>query len=148
MLQMISIIIGLGSIIWSFFSPKWAWLPIAVLISIIVITFFSVKLRKWKYIDELSSDANKLLQNYGHYYSMPFAARDFSSSSSTIQFIGIAMAISNAVKGFYWGIAIAVLIWLIMGPIAMGFNPTSFIKDESFRSAHEEIIEWINSKNL
>jgi hypothetical protein len=139
------IIVGLLSITISFWSLFWSWLIFGTAESIIISIFFGVKSKKWKYIPELSDEANVLFQKYGHFYTMPFAARDFSSSASGYELMSIVLAVICGFKGAWWCIAVAIANIAIMGFIARNFNPTPFITDPLERIAHAEVIDYMNS---
>lgn len=146
MAQLIAIVLSLAAIVTAFFSSLWAWLALAIPIALLLITFMGLKQKRWKHIPELSEPANAMLQKYGHYYTMPFAGRDFSASSSTLMFAGVVIAIIGAFKGFWWGLAIALTNWILMGFLSKAFNPTNFIADPIERLAHEEVISFIMAK--
>jgi len=147
MTQIIAILVGIGAFIWSFFQPVWAWLPLVVAALILLIVLICLKFKKWWYVEELSQSANEMLRKFGHFYSMPFAGRDFSCACSTIQFGAVAVGVVGAFNGFWWGLGIAALFWFVLGPAAMAFNPTNFIQNQpGMLAAHEEVIEWVTSK--
>ena len=147
MTQMVAIFVSVGAFIWSFFQPIWAWLPLIAAAMGLLSVLAGVRLKKWRYVEELSPSANEVLQKFGHFYSMPFAGRDFSGACSTIQFGAVGVGIVGAFGGFWWGIGIAVSFWFVLGPAAMAFNPTNFIQNQpDILAAHEEIIEWVASK--
>jgi hypothetical protein len=73
MVQMLAVLVGLASVGISFFSPPWAWAPLLVAAAALLLTLFGAKRQRWRQIDELSPQANAMLQRFGHYYSMPFA---------------------------------------------------------------------------
>jgi hypothetical protein len=144
--QFIAIILSLVAIVTAFFSVLWAWVVLAVPIAFLLITFMGLKQKRWKHIPELSEPANAMLQKFGHYYTMPFAGRDFSASCSTLMVTGVVIAVIGAFKGFWWGLAIAVANWIVMGFLSRAFNPTNFIADPLERLAHEEVISFIVAK--
>lgn len=146
MAQFIAIILSLVAIVTAFFSVLWAWVVLAVPIALLLMTFMGLKQKRWKHIPELSEPANAMLQKFGHYYTMPFAGRDFSASCSTLMFASIVIAVIGAFKGFLWGLAIAVANWVVMGFLSRAFNPTNFIADPLERLAHDEVISFIVAK--
>jgi hypothetical protein len=148
MIQLCVIIVSGVAVITGIFSVLWGWIILCFPIIFVLITLLTVKVKKWKHIPELSERANKLFQKYGHYYTMPFAGRDFSSSASTLMFAGAAIAIIGAFKGFYWGIGLGIINWLVMGFVAKAFNPTIFLTDPLDKMAHEDIITYIKQKML
>lgn len=117
-------------------------LPIAFLL----ITLLSLKQKKWPYIPELSEAANQMFQKFGHYYTKPFAGRDFSASATTIMFGGVVLSIIDIFKGFWWGIGIGIINWFVMGLVSRAFNPTNSLVDPIEQMGHKEIIEWIMKK--
>lgn len=148
MFQPITIIIALVSIFLSFvFHPIWGWIPIAVADLFICIELLAIKQKyKFEYIPDLSPEANELLQSYGHYFAMPLASKDFSASAATSQFAGIAIAIIDVFKTFWWGIAFAAGNWFLMGFIAISFSPVSLLANSpTLQVIHEEVVEYINS---
>ena len=146
MTQMIVILICVAAVITEFFSVLWGWVILAVPSAFLLLTLFGVKQKKWQYFPELSETANQMLQKFGHYYAMPFAGRDFSASASTLMFAGAAIAIIGAFKGFWWGIGIGVINWVLMGFVSRAFNPSNFLGDPLEQMSHEEIISWITEK--
>ena len=61
-------------------------------------------------------------------------------------FAGVFIAVIGAFKGFWWGFAIAVANWIVMGFLSRAFNPANFIADPLERLAHEEVISFIVAK--
>ena len=146
MFQMITIIIALVSVILCFIlHPIWGWIPITVVDLIIISQLWAAKRKyRFNYITDLSSEANELLQRYGHYFAMPFASRDFSASAATSQFAGIAISIICVFKSFWWGIALAVGNWFLMDFVAVSLSPVSLlVNSPSLQMAHDEIFEYI-----
>lgn len=142
MLQMLVILISVAAVITEFFSVMWGWLILAVPSAFLLIMLFAAKQKQWEYIPELSETANEMLQKFGHYYAMPYAGSDFSTSATTLLFAGSVVAIISAFKGFWWGIGIGVINWFLMGILTRVFNPTNFLVDPLEHKAHEEIISW------
>ena len=149
MFQIISIIVLIIGIVLSFIvRPVWAWVPVGFLDLFIIVQYFAVRQRfRFEYVPELSSEANFLLKKFGHYFAMPFGSKDFSASAATSQFAGIAIAVICVFKGFWWGIAFAVVNWFIMGFVASSLSPVSFLnKRPDLNSAHDEVLEFIDSQ--
>lgn len=118
MIQGIMTLVCLAAFGWAFFSPTWAWLPIGIADAFLLYVLRGAKQVRWKHIPELSATANQMREQYGHFYTMPFAASDYSASASTLQFAGIAVAIVGAFKGFWWGLGIGALNYFVMGGTA------------------------------
>ena len=102
---LIVILFCLASIIVCFFSRMWGWIilgvPFVYLFSQALIVKF---IYKWKHIPELSAEANRLFQKYGHYYAMPFAGRDFSSASSAVGLTGMIILIIGHMVNLLLGV--------------------------------------------
>jgi hypothetical protein len=143
MIQLLIILFCVVAVITEFFSVLWGWIILGFPAALVLVTLFSVKLKKWRYIPELSNAANQMLQKFGHYYAMPYAGRDFSASASTIQFAGAVIAIVGIFKGFWWGIGIGIINWFLMAMVARAFNPSNFLADPFEKMAHEEILSYI-----
>ena len=146
MTQILVILICLAAVIIELFSVLWGWLILGLPSAFLLITLFGLKQKKWQHIPELSDTANQMLQKFGHYYAMPFAGRDFSACASTLMFGGAIIAIIGAFKGFWWGIGIGVINWLLMGVVSKAFNPTNFLVDPLEQMGHGEIIEYITER--
>lgn len=148
MVQIVTILIAVVSVILSLvIYPVWGWIPIALVDLVICIQLWAAKQKyRFNYIPDLSSEANELLQRYGHYFAMPFASKDFSASAATSQFAGIAIAIIGVFKTFWWGIALAAGNWFLMGFVAVSLSPVSLLaKSPALQMVHDEIIEYITS---
>ena len=101
---------------------------------------------KWNDINGISIEANKLFRKYGHFYNMPSAGRDFSSTASALAIGGVVIALIGLLKRFWWNIPIGILIYILMAYVSKLFNPTCFITSQENKSAHEEIISYITKK--
>jgi hypothetical protein len=143
----LAICVGLASLVISFFSPAWAWGPLAVSAGVLLLTLFGAYQHTWPHIDELSPQANEILQRFGPHYSMPFAGRDFSAATSTIRLSAAAVGIVNLFYGFWWGLLLAPAFWFGLAPAANAFNPTEFIRGTPLEAAHDEVIEWIRRRS-
>ena len=149
MFQMLTIIIVIISIILSFVThPAWGWLPIALVEIIICVQLWAAKHKyRFNYISNLSSEANDLLQRYGHFFASPFASKDFSASAATSQFAGIALAVIGIFRSFWWGVAFCAANWCVMGVVAVSLSPASKLaKNPALQIVHDEVIKFINSK--
>ena len=147
MIQMITIIVALISIVSSIFFPVGAWIPISITAGILLFILFGQKSKDWMHIDELSPGANEMFQRFGHYYNSPMTSRDFSSACSAIQFAPVIIGIIGAYQGYWWSLGGSVIFWFGFGPAAMAFDPTNFIqKRPELVKAHEEVIEWAASQ--
>ena len=150
MFQMLTIIIAVVSIILIFIThPAWAWLPIGLVDVFICIQLWAVKQKyRFNHIPDLSSEANNLLQRYGHYFAMPFASKDFSASAATSQFAGILIAIISVFKSFWLAIIFAAINWFVMGYIAVSLSPVALLaKHPYLQYAYDEVVEFISNRN-
>lgn len=145
MTQILVILISLTAVIVLLFSLLWGWLILAVPAGFLLISLVVEKMKRWPKVPELSEAANRMLEEFGHYYAMPFAGRDFSSSASTLMFAGGALGIVSVLEGFWWGIGLGILNWFVMGYVARAFNPSVFLRTAEELAAHEEVINWITN---
>jgi len=97
-------------------------------------------------VESLSEDASSILRKYGYFYAMPYAGQNNSAICSTLLLGGIALAIIGLFMEFWWGILFGVVGYFLLGPMAGVFNPTIKFKDARLRAAHEEIVEYLASK--
>ncbi len=145
MIQYIVLVFCITSIIVSCFSIFWGWLIIIIPSLYLLITLFSIKQRKYSYVPELSFEANKLLQKFGNYYSKPYAGRAYSASSSMLFLNSIILSVINIYKGWWSSIILCIIYCIIMGLTARHYNPTLFFFNDLEKSAHEEIISFIQN---
>ena len=150
MYQTITTIMALISIILCLVShPIWGWIPIAIVDFIIGISLLVAKQNyRFKHIPDLSPEANDLLQHYGHYYAMPANCKDLSGSTTISAFTGIIIAVIGIFKGFWWGIALAIGNWFLMGFIGTRLTPFHWINSPSLKTAHDEICKYIVNRNI
>lgn len=148
MVQLIVIFINLVGLVLAFiWHPKWAWLLMAIVDFYIIFTYLIAKVRyKPRYIQELSEPANRLLREFGPYYMMPFASKDFSSTAATNQFAGILLAIVGIFTRYWYGLFFAAANWVIMGIISVSFSPVAhFSKKPELLEINDEIVKYIDS---
>ena len=143
--QTITIIMALVSIILCFiFHPIWGWMPIAIVDFIIGFLLLAAKQNyRFKHIPDLSPEANDLLQHYGHYYAMPANCKDLSGSAVISEYTGVIIAIIGIFKGFWWGIALAIGNWFLVGFIDVSLVPWHWINFPSRKKIHNEICKYI-----
>lgn len=150
MFQLVTSVLCLAAIIVAFWSPVISWcilaLPLAWFYFTLYATLYAVKPKGLSYVPELSAKANEMLSKFGHYYGRPFGARDISASASAITLSAIPIVVIGCFKGFWWGIAVGVVVYGLAGFIARQFNPANFLVDTSEQLAHEEIVGWIQSR--
>lgn len=146
MVQILTILFSLVVIAVAFISPLWGWILIAIPILLLLLTLWALKKGKPKYVPELSPEANRMLVKFWYYYNMPMASRDYSATASTLMFVGVLLAVVGGFRHFWWGIALGVTNWLVMGFVASAFNPSNFLLDENERRVHAEIMGWIYRK--
>ncbi len=149
MFQLLTILASLAAAgIALFTTPGWGWVIIGLLDAFIMLTFWAAKGRyRFEYVEELSPEANAMLQRYGHYFAMPFASRDLSASAATSQFAGVALGIISALRSFWWGLALAAMNWFLMGAVAVGLSPAAPIaQDPAARIAHDEVVAWLRAQ--
>jgi hypothetical protein len=146
---LIVILFCLASIIVCFFSRMWSWIILAIPFVYLISQAFLVKfIYKWKHIPELSNEANRLFQKYGHYYAMPFAGRDFSSASSAVGITGMVISIIGLFFQFWWGILPGLMSLWFGNRLGKFYNPSMFLEllSDTEKQAHEEIMSYLVKK--
>jgi hypothetical protein len=131
------------SLIASFFSPRWAWIPIVAVDAFMIVTLRNVRRGfRVRRIPELSDAANALFQEHSHFYLMPFAGASFSAAASTMTLAGVPVGIIGAFKGFFWGLAFAAINYAGMGFVASRFNPVHWLRGAE-GPAHDELVAYL-----
>lgn len=147
MINLIVLLISFIALVASFFSIEVGWIIISIPNLYLLLTLLMLKQKKWDYVSELSENANIMLKKFGHFYAMPFAGRDYSSSASVLMYAGAIISLVGIFYDFWWGIGIGVLNWFIMGFVSRAFNPTLFLVDYEEEIAHNEIITFLERSN-
>lgn len=149
MFQLLAFVFSFVSALFAiFWSPIPGWISLAIPEIIIAFVYWGVRSAyRFNRFEELSEEANSFLQQYGHYFAKPFASRDFSAAAATLQIAGVALALINLFMGFWWGIAIAAVNWILMNTLACRLSPTALLTfDKSARLAHDEVKMFIESR--
>ncbi len=139
----------IASIVVCFFSRMWSWIILALPFIYLLTQALVVRIAyRWKHIPELSPEANRLFQRYGHFYLMPFAGRDFSSASSAVCIAGLIISIVGLFFHFWWGILLGVITLAVCGRLARYYNPSMFMESlsNSEKQAHEEIVSFLSER--
>jgi len=148
MFQILTILLSLITVILMFITHYgWAWLVIGIIDLYLLFVLWGAK-RKYRFdfISEISLEANTLLKQYGHYFLMPFGAKDFSASAATVQFAGIAIAFIGVVKGAWLSLLFGFVNWIAMGTVSVSFSPIALLnKRPELQSAYDEIIEYLST---
>jgi len=146
MFQVIQVIAALISCVLAFTATPWAHAPLAAVTVLLYMVFIGVRGRRYGPVPELSPKANEMLSKFGHFYAMPFAGRDVSIASSGVALTAIVVGIISAFKGFWWGLGIGIIIYLVVAPLGRQFNPGNFLTNDAERAAHDEIVKYISSR--
>lgn len=133
--------IALGAL---FVSKIWSWATLILCAMLLVIPLSGLKARKKDLRSKkLSEAANAMLERYGHYYSMPLAAKDFGRAAVVLHLCGTIAAIVNLFQGYWPGLAVGVAYFVILGMLAREFDPNNFLYDQGERAIHEEISAFL-----
>jgi hypothetical protein len=148
MFQIISVIVIIISAILAFtVGSICSWLPILIVDVFFGVTLFAgMKYYKFKWIKEISADANILIQKYPLYFAMPYGSKDFGASASTLALGGIALVVVNIIKGFWISLAFGIINWVIMGFFASAFNPFIGKRDPERDTYHNEAMNFLQSR--
>lgn len=149
MYQMLTVGVLLAACIAGYWFPRLAWSAVGLLDLFFLGQLFVVRSRyKLDHNLMLSEAANAFAAKYGHYFLMPFASRDFSASSATVQFGGLALAVVTWFAEFKLGALFAVANWLLMGYVATSFSPAApLAKYPELRLAHDEVMEFVQERS-
>ncbi len=150
MFQILTAVIAISVCVLSIWAPRSAWIAFGVVDTFFLFQLVAVrKLYRIGHLVSVSAEAKPLAEKYGHYFMLPFAARDYSASSATLQFAGVALAAFTWFTGFKWGVLCALVNWLLMGYVAHSFSPVAVLaKYPELRSAHDDIFETLAALKL
>lgn len=141
---MIHLAIAGAALLMSFWFPLGAWIPIALVLGFSGLIALSVRGQAYEGDHRLSPGAEHLLQQYGHVYGAPFAAVQFAGASSTMTLACALVSVVDMLKGFWWGLVIAVPLAVLGLLLGRFFNPTTFYS-ELERLAHHEVIAYLQA---
>ena len=148
MVQLFTLVIGLAAALASWLAhPAWGWAAIGLLDLYFALTCrAAVRANRLPPSEQISPEANALMQRYGHYFASPFACRDFSASAATSQFIGLVCAVIGGVAAsWWWGLALAAVNFVAMGAIATRLSPAApMASDPAVRLAHDEVVAFLH----
>jgi hypothetical protein len=148
MFQLISWIAIVISCYLAYTSIQWAQIPLAIVTGLFYLLFIGMRGRRYGPVRELSPKANEMLRKFGHFYALPFAGRSLSGAASSIALGAAVVGIISAFRGFWWGLLIGIVIYLLASPLGRQFNPSGFLTDDAERSAHDEIVKYILSRRV
>lgn len=156
MALIVTVLFCLVAVVAEFYLKIWWAISVLLIPSILILIILSrVIAETWKTDPSLSDSAKDMLQRFGHFYYMPYAATSFSNSSFFIRLTAILIiAISwyrssfmHYDDGFEWYHSlILAIIWFVFGEVQRAFDPRKSLNDESVKSAHAEIVRWIKKK--
>lgn len=140
----ISILAGLTALGAAFFAKTWSWATLVLCALLLLIPLSGLKARKKDLRSKKLSDAaNAMLERYGHYYSMPHAAKDFGRATVVLHLSGTLVAIVNLFQGYWTGAAIGAAYFVALGMLARQFDPNNFLYDQGEKALHEEITAFL-----
>jgi hypothetical protein len=143
MVPIITFLIPLAAIIVAVFNPLWAFYLLIARALWLLYVYWSAKTIRLKPISELSAKANELLIRYSHYYYSPLTAQQYSGAVSRVIITSNIVTIIACLHRFWWGIAIGIGLFLVMGPFQRAFSPKNFMAGEEELKAHEEIMNYL-----
>ncbi len=132
---------GIGAIVTAFFHPGIAYAVVAIPLVLLLLTWLWGKaLPIPEPIPELSGTANALRRKFRAHYVSPIAGRNCSGAASGIMLSLLPVTIIACVKGFWWSLGIAAVIYIFTAPLQRAFNPTNFMTPDE-EKAHQEILD-------
>lgn len=149
MFQSLTVLLSLADCVLAVWMPRTAWIALAVLESFFL---FQLQIMRKAYrlpdLATLRAESEVLAAKYGHYFVLPFAARDYSAASATLQFGALLLAAITWFTGVKLGVAFALLTWIVMGYAAHSFSPVAVMaKHPEFKDAHDEIMTILQARN-
>lgn len=136
----ISLIVGAVSLSAIYFSWTWSWATLILAALLLLIPLSGLKAKKKDLRSKKLSDAaNIMLEKYGHYYTMPAAAKDFGRAAVVLHACGTIAAIADLFLGYWNGALIGALYFVALGMLARAFDPNNFLYDPAERAVHDEI---------
>jgi hypothetical protein len=139
----ISVIFALAAVTAAFWFPLAAWLPIALVLGTAGLMALAVRGQQYEGV-QLSSVAQMLLQEQGHVYGAPFAAAQFAGASSVMALTSILVLVIDLIKGFWWGLAIALPLFIVGMLLGRFYNPTTFYTE--FQAlGHAELVAYLQA---
>jgi high-affinity Fe2+/Pb2+ permease len=125
---------------------KIAWLIVGIIISFATLLALLQRAKKNKVTqpNDLSLQANLMMNEFSYYYSAPFAGNTFNSLAQTTFWSGLLLAIYGAIFEKYWlGIGYCVGSFILLIFIAKTFDARNWLVDQVAKDAHEEILKNI-----
>lgn len=142
----IALIVGSISLGAIHFSREWSWATLVLAAMLLLIPLSGLKARKKDLRSKkLSEAANVMIDKYGHYYSMPLAAKDFGRAAVVLHLCGTIAAIVDLVLGYWTGVMIGVAYFVVLGMLSRAFDPNNFLYDPAEKTVHEEIRAYLEN---
>ncbi len=140
----ISLFVGIIAIGAIFFSKLWSWATLILCALLLLMPLSGLKARKADLRSKkLSEAANAMLERYGHYYSMPHAAKDFGRAATVLHLCGTIATVIDIFLGYWTGVGIGVIYFVALGMLARAFDPNNFAYDQEERAIHKEISDFL-----
>jgi hypothetical protein len=126
--QTLTVLVTLADCILAFWFPRTAWIVVGLLGAFFTLQLVIIR-KAYRLTDVVTftAEVDALAAKYGHYFLMPFASRDYSASSGTIQFGGVVLAAITWFAGFKLGALFALVTWFAMGYTAHSFSPVAIL---------------------
>ncbi len=147
MIFLIAKALALLAIVLAFFSTIVAWVALLLPAGYLLAIYCLFKGRGPRNsIPELSPRANELLVKFPHFYANPFANRTISGAAGTFALAGVIVAVIGCYRGFWWGLLMGLVNLGVMTRLANAFEPTKFLRGDSEKEAHNEIMTHFGNK--
>ncbi len=144
----ISLAIGAISLGALYFSKTWSWATLVLAAMLLLIPLSGLKSKKKDMRSKKLSDAaNIMLEKYGHYYTMPAAAKDFGRAAVVLHACGTIAAIADVFMGYWNGALIGMVYFVALGMLARAFDPNNFLYDPAEKAVHAEITAYLSADN-
>jgi hypothetical protein len=142
LLLLVILVVGL-------FSLTIAWGSMIVLCIGLLFLLLVWKARSgYKPFDGLSPTENDLLRRHWAFYTSPRIGIELGGIAAAV---GVAAGILGAIsifQGFWWGLGIAVVVWVGMAVASAHFNPTNAFRYSETQEAHDRVHKFMEEYML
>ncbi len=123
-----------------------SWILFGAAFLIFFVIYYSLRIWRWRYISELSPEANKMLKRYGHFYHIDMDWQDLSDACGKCARAVFYLAVIGCFKAFWWGIPLGLVYFLILDHISKRLNHSQFLVDYEDVVHHDEILNYLDKR--
>jgi hypothetical protein len=143
MVRILAILMGIVSIAIFFYSKMMALVIYLIPVAYLVVNLYALLQIRGKPDPGLSEKAKNLIERYPHWYIYPNVAKDNGAAARMLAFFGIVFAVLSYAYTFLWGSIAGIIAIPVMIFVSRKVDPIRYLKDETDKKAHEEIVSFI-----